>query len=49
MVTFKVCSWSGVKIEGWSTGNSSGADSILPGAVLRMIANETKIRIAFKS
>ena len=37
-----------MKIEGWSTGNSSGADSVLPGAVLRMIANETKIRIAFK-
>ena len=46
VVTFKMCSWSGVKIEGWST--SGAADNALPGAVLRMIANETKIRIAFK-
>lgn len=60
MVTFKMCSWSGVKIEGWSitptstttsskTGSSkASSNEVLPGAVLRMIANETKIRIAFK-
>ena len=55
-----MCSWSGVKIEGWSTtpttttssssgsGGRSSSNEVLPGAVLRMIANETKIRIAFK-
>ena len=59
VVTFKMCSWSGVKIEGWSTtpttttssssgGSRSSSNEVLPGAVLRMIANETKIRIAFK-
>lgn len=45
-----------MKIEGWSTSSTGsgsgrgrgGAESGLPGAVLRMIANETKIRIAFK-
>ena len=52
-----MCSWSGVKIEGWSpegdktgkTGSTKSTDSAsMAGAVLRMIANETKIRIAFK-
>lgn len=59
VVTFKMCSWSGVKIEGWSTtptttsstkggGKAASSNEGLLGAVLRMIANETKIRIAFK-
>lgn len=55
VVTFKMCSWSGVKIEGWSPDSnksgqtgSAGSSTSLAGAVLRMIANETKIRIAFK-
>lgn len=43
-----MCSWGGVKIEGWSSTNSSETDCALAGAVLRMIANETKIRITFK-
>ena len=44
-----MCSWSGVKIEGWSTTTTNKASNdVLQGAVLRMIANETKIRIAFK-
>ena len=45
-----MCTWGGVKIEGWSTQSAEGgaSDNGLTGAVLRMIANETKIRVAFK-
>ncbi len=44
VINYKVCSWSTLKIEGWSTTSRSTKTN----NQLRLIAGETKIHIAFK-
>lgn len=42
VIIYKLCSWSSLKVEGWSTASKSTHSH------LRLIAGETQIRIAFK-
>ena len=44
---YKMCSWSNLKLEGWSAAASQGDDD-LPPTQLRLIAGETKLRVALK-
>ena len=49
VVVFKMASWSCLKLEGWSTSsNLDNPNDEQNNSRLRLIAGETKIRIAFK-
>lgn len=44
IINYKVCSWSSLKIEGWSTGQESATSH----NQLRLIIGASKIYITFK-
>lgn len=46
VINYKVCSWSSLKIEGWST--IANKEKTTSHNQLRLIAGKTRIHIAFK-